>query len=221
VKRLIAFVPLFLTTIVLFAQPEETVDARANSILQSLTKKTKSFRNIKAEFTVTSYGADKKPTDVQKGTLTVSGGKYRLDIKNQLVICDSLNTYTFLKDANEVQINSVDPNAEKGSITPSNIFTIYEKGFKTHFDGEAKQGNATIETIDLYPKHPEKEKYHTLKLSIDKDKNQVIEIQVLLKDGTVTKYTINTFSPNGTLPSSTFKFDKKDFPGAEIEDLRN
>lgn len=218
-KKIIMIVSCLAISVIAFAQ-EETVDAKANTILQALTKKTKSYKSIKAEFTVTTYGRDKKPTDAQNGSLTVKGGKYRLDIKNQLVICDSTTTWTFLKDANEVQINTVDP-SEKSAITPSNIFTIYESGFKNHFESESKIGNANVTVIDLYPKHPEKEKYHTLKLSVDKDKSQIIEVQAMMKDGTMLTYTIRSFSTNTDLPATTFKFDKKDYPGVEVEDLRN
>jgi outer membrane lipoprotein carrier protein len=220
VKKLIIFAAFLSGGISAFAQQEETVDAKANSILQSLSKKTKSYKSIKAEFTIVSYSKDKKPTDTQNGALTVKGAKYKLDIKNQVVICDSSTTWTYLKDANEVQINNVDP-SDKNALTPNNIFTIYEKGFKTHFESEEKSGAFTLAIIDLYPKHPEKEKYHTLKLTINKDKDQITEVKVMLKDGTMMTYVIKTFTPNGDLSNSTFTFNAKDYPGVEVEDLRN
>lgn len=220
VKKLILSVALLSLATVTMCQPKETVDAKANSILDALTRKTKSYKSIKAEFTVITYGRDKKPTDTQKGSLTVKGGKYKLDIKNQTVICDSTTTWTYLKDANEVQINTVDP-TEKGSITPSNIFTIYQNGFKKHYEGEKTKGATTYETVDLYPNHPEKEKYHTLKLVINKQKNQIAEVIVLMKDGTMVKYSIDGFIANQDIPASTFTFDKSKYPGVEVEDLRD
>lgn len=217
---MILFIALLPVAMVTVAQPKETVDAKANSILESLTKKTKSYKTIKADFTIIFYGRDKKPTDTQKGNLVTKGGKYKLDIKNQTVICDSTTTWTYLKDANEVQINSVDP-SDKNSLTPNNIFTIYQKGFKKHYEGTTKKGATTLEVIDLYPMHPEKEKYHTLKFKINKEKGQIAEVQVMMKDGTMVKYTVNNFTPNGDVPASTFVFDKNKYPGVEVEDLRN
>jgi outer membrane lipoprotein carrier protein len=202
------------------AQPAETIDAKANGILQSLDKKTKTYKTINAEFTITLYGADKKPGDAQKGTLWVKGAKYKYDIKNQVVFCDSVTTWTYLKDANEVQINKVDPSSDKGSLSPANIFTFYEKGFKSHFVDEEKVNNAVCECVELYPKHPEKEKYHTIRLFIDKVKNQVIQITLLMKDGTKTIISVDKLNTAGVLADNTFTFDTKTYPGVQIEDLR-
>jgi outer membrane lipoprotein carrier protein len=218
VKKLILSIALSLCAVALFAQ-EETIDAKANGILQSLSKKTKAYKSIKADFNITMYGKDKKVTETQKGKLIVKGGKYKLEVKNQVVISDSTTMWTYLKDANEVQINNVD-HTDKGTISPTNIFTIYEKGFKSHFDKEETVNGVTTEHIDLYPKHPEKEKYHTLKLTIDKTKNQITGIQVLMKDGTTVEYTIDTFSADTDLLDATFKFNTKDYPGIDVEDLR-
>lgn len=220
VKKLIIPVALSLLSVVVYAQQAETIDAKANSILQSLSKKTKAYKTIIAEFTFTQYGKDKKPGDAQKGTLWVKGGKYKYDIKNQIVWCDSVNTWTYLKDANQVQINTVDPSSDKSGLSPSNIFSFYEKGFKSKFVDEEKANNVLCYCIDLYPKHPEKEKYHTIRLYIDKAKNQIVQITFLMKDGTSTTIIVDKFTPNTDIPDSTFTFDPKNYPGVEIEDLR-
>ena len=219
-KKLILPFAFCLFTMAVIAQPAETVDAKANAILQSLDKKTKTFKTINAEFTVTIYGKDRKPGDSQKGAIWIKGARYKLDIKNQVVFCDSITTWTYLKDANEVQINKVDPSSDKGNLSPATIFTFYEKGFKSHFIDEEKVNMVLCECIELYPKHPEKEKYHTLRLFIDKLKNQLVQITVLMKDGTTQTYAVDKFNPNTSLTEATFTFDAKSYPGVEIEDLR-
>jgi outer membrane lipoprotein-sorting protein len=220
VKKLIIACIVSHLCIKIVAQPVETPDAKANSILQMLDKKTKTYKTIYTEFSINMYGKDKKPGDVQKGIIWVKGARYKLDIKNQTIYCDSTTTWTFLKDANEVQINKVDSSGTKGTLSPSTIFMFYEKGFKSRFVDEEKVDNVLCNCIDLYPKHPEKEKYHTLRLFIDKSKNQILQITSMMKDGTTQIYTIDKFTPNTSLPDSTFIFDTKKFPGVEIEDLR-
>lgn len=218
-KRIIPFA-LCLLAIAAAAQPAEIKDAKANSILQSLDKKTKAYKTIHAEFTFIMYGKDKKPGDSQNGAIWIKGAKYKLDIKNQVIFCDSIDSWTYLKDANEVQINKVDHSTDKGNLSPATIFTFYDKGFKSHYVGEQKVNNILCECVDLYPKHPEKEKYHTLVLLIDKAKNQLVQITILMKDGTSQTYTVNKFNPNISLADTTFVFDAKSYPGVEIEDLR-
>jgi outer membrane lipoprotein carrier protein len=220
VKKLILPAAFCLFAMAAFAQPAETPDAKANGILQSASKKTKTYKTINAEFTITQYGKDKKPGDSQKGTLWSKGAKYKLDIKNQLVFCDSTTKWTYLKDANEVQINKVDATAEDGGLSPATIFSFYEKGFKSRYVDEEKINNVLCECVDLYPKHPEKEKYHTLRLFIDKVKNQLVQITVMMKDGTTQIISVDKFVPNTTLTDKSFTFDAKAYPGVEIEDLR-
>jgi outer membrane lipoprotein-sorting protein len=220
VKKLIIPFALCLLSLATYAQQEETIDAKANTILQSLSKKTKAYKTILAEFTFTQYDKDKKAGEPQKGTLWVKGGKYKYEIKNQVVFCDSVNTWTYLKDANSVQINKVDASSDKSGLSPANIFSFYEKGFKSHFVDEEKVGNVLCYCIELYPKHPEKEKYHTIRLFIDKAKNQIVQITFLMKDGTSTTIVVDKFTPNGAILDSTFTFDPKSYPGVEIEDLR-
>jgi len=57
--------------------------------------------------------------------LYVKGNKYKVQVKNQEVISDNKTVWTYIKDANEVQVNDYEP--DENSITPSQIFTIYEK----------------------------------------------------------------------------------------------
>jgi outer membrane lipoprotein carrier protein len=220
VKKLIFPLVFCMLTIMVSAQPAETVDTKAVSILQALDKKTKIDKTIYAEFTITQYGTDRKPGDSQKGILWVKGSKYKYDIKNQMVFCDSVNTWTYLKDANEVQINKVDPTSDKGSLSPATLFNFYEKGFKSHFIDEEKVNSVLCECIELYPKHPEKEKYHTIRLFIDKVKNQVAKISFLMKDGTMQAVVVSKFSANTPFADDAFVFNPKNYPGIEVEDLR-
>jgi outer membrane lipoprotein-sorting protein len=202
------------------AQQEDTPDKKAASILQSLNKKAKTYKTIKASFSLVSYGRDKKQGDKQEGTLLVKGGKYRLELKSQTIYCDSLTLWTYITDANEVQINTIDRNNDKETLSPATIFNLYEKDFKSRYDTEKSVAGKIIVQIDLYPRHPEKEKYHTLKLFIDKSKNQVTDIKVMMKDATEMDYSITDFSTNIQLPDTEFIFNTKDHPGVEVEDLR-
>lgn len=217
-KCFLLYALILLTSFQTFAQ-EQTIDAKANTILQTLDKKYNAYKTIKADFTITISGKGASP-EVQKATLWVKGGKYKLEIINQIVFCDSTTTWTYLKDAQEVHINNVDPGSDKGSLSLTTIFKIYEKGYKSHFVNEETLNNIVTEEIDLYPKHPEKEKFHTIRLYIDKAKNQLISIKMMMKDGTTQLYTMGKFVPNSIIPDASFKFDPKNYPGVNVEDLR-
>jgi len=198
---------------------QEPIDKKAKAILDELSVKTKAYTSIKAEFTIVLESKDKKK-DSQNGTILLKGEKYKLEIKGQDIICDGKTSWTYLKDANEVQVNNVDNKNEE--LNPANIFTLYEKGYKYKFEKEETIAGATIQTISLFPTiSPDKKKFHTVKLMIDKTKKQISSVKMLMKDGSTVIYNIKTFTPNTEIKDNTFAFDKAAHPGVEIVDLRD
>jgi outer membrane lipoprotein carrier protein len=184
--------------------------------LDELSAKTKKYTSIKSDFVMEMESKDKKNKETQNGSLQLKGDKYKLDIKGQEIISDGKNTWTYLKDANEVQINKVDASNTEG-VSPTTIFTIYEKGFKYKFESE-KNG---IQTISLFPNNPDKKKFHTIKLMVNKAKKEITAFTVLMKDGTTFNYTIKKFTPNTAITDAAFVFDAKTHPGVEVVDLRD
>lgn len=218
-KKLLSFIiicsVLCSATGIVYAQ-----DAKAKAILDALSKKTKSYGTIKANFSYKMEGADKKPGDTQEGTIYLKGNKYKLEIANQEVICDGKSVWTYLREANEVQVNTMPAPGTDDAITPANIFTMYEKGFKYKYEGEKIEGGKTIQTITLHPADPKTKPYHSVKLFIDKGANQLSSIKIFGKDGTTTTYTVKNFSANPALQDNLFIFSTAQHPKVEVIDLR-
>jgi outer membrane lipoprotein-sorting protein len=186
----------------------------AKKILDDLSAKTKSYSTLKAEFSWTVEKKDKSK-DTQSGKIQTKGDKYKLEIPGHEIYCDGKTVWDFIKDANEVQIKDIEA-GDEDAVNPSTIFTLYEKGYKYKFDGE----DATTQVISLFPLNPDKKKFHTIKLSIDKTKKQITSVKLMMKDGTLQTYTIKSFLGNGTIPDTDFIFNAKAHPGVSSEDLR-
>jgi len=200
---------------VLFAQD----DAKAKGILDEVSKKTKAYTSIKADFTITNQPADKnKKADTQNGSLLLKGDKYKLQIKGQEVISDNKKIWTYLKDANEVQINDVDPKADD-ALNPSKIFTLYEKGYKYKYSKEDVLDAKPVHVIDLFPANPDKAKFHTAKLFVDKTDKRIVSVKMMMKDGSTVTYSIKTFESNQPVADNSFMFDAKAHPGVEVVNL--
>jgi len=189
-------------------------DPKAKAILDELSAKTKAYTSIKAEFTFTIEKKDKSK-DVQNGKIQTKGSKYKLEIPGHEIYCDGKTLWDYIKDANEVQIKDAETDKEDG-ISPTTIFTLYEKGFKYKFESET----ATQQVITLFPDNPDKKKYHTVKLYIDKTKKQISMVKMLMKDGSTHTYEIKKFETNTAIPDTDFVFNTKAHPGISIEDLR-
>jgi outer membrane lipoprotein carrier protein len=203
--------------------PDETVnpkDDKAKEILEELSKKTKAYTSIKADFTYKLENKDAGVNETQSCSLILKGNKYKINIAGQEIVSNGKTLWTYIKDADEVQVDNA-PDASKQSdnlMNPSNIFTIYEKGFKYKFEKEETLNGKTIQHINLYPEKANEKAYHTVKLVIDKNLKQINTIIVLSKDGNKYTYTINKFETNLPFSDTDFNFDVS--KAGEVIDLR-
>lgn len=180
-------------------------DPKAKAILDDVSKTTKAYKTITTEYTLTVLNKEKKQTDKQSGKIQVKGNKFRLEITGSTIVCDGKTVWTYSKDANEVSIKNYEPSGDD-AMDPTKIFTMYEKGYKYKYDKE--EGKLTI--INLYPSvKPEKKKFHTIKLYVDKAKKQVKKLTMLMKDGGTQTYELKSMTPNLELSDNLFIFDTK------------
>ena len=213
------FLVLNLISLNYFAQE---IDAKAKTILDELSKVTKTHKTVTADFNIVNYNKDKKQTEKpQVCKVQVKGSKFRLEIPGNIIVCDGKTIWNHNKDAGEVTIKTFDASNDE-QLSPTKIFTIYETGYKYKFDKEEKVGAANCNVIDLYPSvKPEKKKFHTLKLYIDKTKKQVVLLKELMKDGSTQVIEIKTFKPNLEIADAAFVFDTKNFKPDQIIDERD
>ena len=205
-------------------QPKEVVDAKAKAILDEVAKLTKTYTTIKAEFSnVTEKQVTNKETKVvetQTGSLELKGTKYKLVFKGQTIFCDGKTLWTYIKESNEVQINNAPDPKATDNPTPVNIFTLYEKGYKYKYEKEDVVGGVKADLVNLYPLDPDKKSYHTILLTIDKSKKQIIAVKIMNKNGTSNTMTVKNFVTNADMPDAQFIFNKADYKGVEEVDLR-
>jgi outer membrane lipoprotein-sorting protein len=197
-------------------------EAKAKKILDGLSSKNKAYKSIQAEFSILVENKANRTNEKQDGRILVKGKKYRIETSGQTVINDSKSIHTIIKEAAEIQLSDADEKEKsENAITPSNIFSIYEKGFKFEFvkEEKTKKGNV-VQIVKLYPTEPKKKNYHTLVLTIDKQKAEITSFRIMGKDGTETTYTIRKFLPNANISEDSFSFNQKNYPGYELIDLR-
>lgn len=215
-KTILIFILAF-TGLTSLAQDQ---DPKAKPILDDLSKTTKAYKTITSEYVYTITNKDKKQLEKWTGKVLIKGSKFKLDIPGNKIVCDSKTIWAHNKDAGEVTIKSFDANNED-QLNPTKIFTMYETGFKYKYDKEVKVGVNTCHVIILYPSvKPEKKKFHTIKLYIDKTKKQITQVIMLMKDGSTQTYEIKSFKANTEIPDATFTFDLKPFKADQIIDER-
>jgi outer membrane lipoprotein carrier protein len=217
-KKILSLILITLLSLNSFAQDQ---DPKAKKILDDLSKVTKSYKTISSDYVFIITNKDKKQTEKQTGKVMIKGSKFKLEIPGNTIVCDGTTIWAHNKDANEVSIKNFDSNNED-QLNPSKIFTMYETGFKYKYEKDEKVGAAMCNVILLYPSvKPEKKKFHTVKLFVDKTKKQVSKLVMLMKDGTTQSYEIKSFKPNLEILDKAFVFDLKPFKADQITDERD
>ncbi|TAE00077.1 MAG: outer membrane lipoprotein carrier protein LolA [Bacteroidetes bacterium] len=212
-KTILLFFAIFCCFSQIFAQ-----DAAAKAILDAMSDKYKKMKGYKADFTYQLSSDAEKVTDNVKGTISVKGDKFRLKVGKQEIFNNGKTVWTYLKDENEVTITN--PKAEdKEMSSPTEIYSMYKKGFKFLFIEESKVGNTLCEIIDLTPENKNLN-YFKVRLSIDKATKMIKNWRIFEKTGRKYTYQIENFQANTDLEDSFFSFDKSKYPKVEEVDLR-
>lgn len=187
-------------------------DKRAQTILDAMSNHYQALKLYQAAFTYTGGGA------VQKGDLTVKNNKFRLIVGGQEVLTDGKTMSTYMKESNEVNVQDYDA-AGAGELNPTQIYSLYKKGYNYRFVKEQKQGGRTLDVVELTSAQA-KNTISRVQISVDRADSSIRNWVITDKSGKKTSYTITKFTPNVNVPDSYFVFDKSKHPGVEVVDLR-
>ncbi|MCB9223942.1 MAG: outer membrane lipoprotein carrier protein LolA [Crocinitomicaceae bacterium] len=212
-KKTISILAAILFTFAGIAQDQ---DQKAKEILDRASKKMDGYKTLTIKFGMTIETPDEDPIS-QKGTIHIKGDKYKLDVTDQEVYCDGTNITTYLKEDNECYKSKVDEKDED-FLAPTELLTIWENGYKYRYDGEQEYAGAQCHVIFLYPKNPKESKFHTIKLLVNKEKDEVAYVYLKGKDGTNMKYKLVSMEKDLEMDDSKFVFNEAEHPGVECFD---
>jgi outer membrane lipoprotein carrier protein len=210
---IILFVFLIFSGQLTFAQSKKSSD----DILKEVSEKTKSFTSIRISFTYNMDNPSAKVHESETGVLLVKGDQYRLDIAGQKVISDNKTVWTYIAEANEVQINAVEE--DKNVLTPTRLLTSYSEDYKSKLTGEVTKDGRAQYVIELKPNADKT--FTTIELNIDKELFRITRVAMQDKSGNTFSYLVNKFEPNvSSVKDTDFIFNDKDYPGVEVIDMR-
>ncbi len=198
----------YFITICTFAQ-----DKRAEAILDQMSKKYQNMKTFSASFT---YGADGRRAT--SGSIITNGTKFKLVMAGQEIMNNGKEIYTYMPDVNEVNVTDFDPGADE-MFSPSNIYSIYKKGYNYSFKGESKVGSQVFETVELLPTK-KNSNVSKVEIKVNKQDKSIKSWKIWDGRGSATNFNITKFTPNVAAPLSLFTFDSKKYPGVEVVDLR-
>lgn len=210
-KLILLTILLALSTSTLFAQ-----DAR--SILDKASDNYNRSGIIVAKFTLDVKDLKENQTFSQDGTAYMKGDQFKIDIPEAISWFDGKTQWTYIKNTEEVNITNP-TGAELQAISPSVLFSIYKTGFDLKYKGTKTIKGQIVYNIEMIAQDKKADLTKIL-VEIDKNSNSFSKIILYDKNGMENTLTINSYKPNQSLTESIFKFNAKDYPDAEIIDLR-
>jgi outer membrane lipoprotein-sorting protein len=199
---------------------ESQVDQKAKEILDDMSAK---YQNIPVYKTNFVYRLTNKVEEIDEefsGEIMVKGEKYVLLMSDQEIYNDSETIWTYLKDANEVNVDYYMP--DEGDLSPNNIYSAYKKGYRYKWNEIKKVGSRTLDVVEMQPEDPKDPDkiFFKIILNIDQADNTIHSWEMYDRAGNVFSYTISGFNPNFKAEDDFFVFHESKYPDVEVVDLR-
>ena len=196
---------LILWTLFSFAGQAQSGDSEAQLLLNEVSAKVKSYRNLTLEFKYVLENTEENIRQETKGKVTIQGDKYVLNILGVTRIYDGESLFTISAEDEEVTISS-NNTSDENTITHSELLNFYEDGYTYKLDIIQNVKGKKIQYVRLNPINSESEIKYVL-LGIDNKTKHIHNLIEIGNNDTKTTLTINSFKTNQPISVMFFQFD--------------
>ena len=182
-----------------------TYGQTAKSVLDKAAANVSAKQGVRASFRMTgSHGST-------SGTIAVKGRKFYATTPQATIWFDGKTLWTYMANNDEVNVTTPS-DAQLQVMNPYNFINMYKKGFKY----------TMTQTGDAYQVHltatDDAKKVREMFITVDKKTYHPTEVKLLQKQKWTTFIIKNLKTVK--LSDAAFRFNSKDFPTAEVIDLR-
>ena len=177
----------------------------AKAVLDKAAGTITAQSGVKANFKMTTANGS------TSGTIAIKGKKFYATTPQAKVWFDGKTQWTYLKNNDEVNVSNP-TEAQLQAINPYNFINLYKRGY-TYTMNTA--GSDYV--IHLMASNADR-KIKELFISVNKKSYQPKQVK-MLQGKKWTTFDINSIKKEN-IPDSQFRFNAKDFPKAEVIDLR-
>lgn len=178
----------------------------AKSILDKAAATVSNPNGVQANFQMISkqYGST-------YGSISIKGRKFHASTPEAIVWFDGKTQWTYMKNNDEVNVSNP-TEAELQAINPYNFINIYKQGFKLSSKKVNNSYEVHLKATD------KKRKIQEMYIIVDQQSYRPTHVK-MYQNGKWTVLLISSLKST-SLNDSLFQFNAKDFPQAEIIDLR-
>jgi outer membrane lipoprotein-sorting protein len=193
-------------------------DAKSREILKRVSKDYQTYKTIFSKFTLITKASNGRESK-SRGQIWMKGKKFKLDYGEQEIYCNENFVWTYVKGDIEVSKDSF--KYKSTSISPSDLFTIYDRDFKSMHEGEVSRLGHTYDVIHMVPNRAKSYSWSWVRIEVDQANNKVQRLIQHNKNGTevIIEVDLKTFATNQTLADSYFEWNSAAHEDVEVIDL--
>lgn len=192
-------------------------DNKAAAILKQATNTISTYKTIDVAFSYTLENKQANVTDTRDGQLLLAGNKFHLQLMGQDIYSDGNIVWYVMSEDFEVHIKSLEEFKEETELDPANLFSQYDKGFKSKFLKEETKNGKTLNVVDLFPEKPGTKPFSRIRLGIDKATNHIVYSKTFGKDGTDYLLEVKSFEINTAIPVNYFEFNQAQYEAKDFD----
>lgn len=209
------FVPI--AFLLLFSFSVQAQDKKAKDLLDQVTSKVKSYKNIVIDFKYALNNSKENINQESKGNVTIQGNMYVLNLMGVTKMFDGKKIYTINPEDEEISITKFNEKDDT-AVSPSKMLTFFNTGYKFFWDIVQNVKGRQIQYIKLTPTNGKDQRKEIL-LGIDIQTKNIYNLIEVGKNGTKTTLTVNSFKTNQPLSKNQFTFDASKYPKYYINKL--
>ncbi|AHF14006.1 hypothetical protein BARVI_12805 [Barnesiella viscericola DSM 18177] len=206
---------LFVAALFVLASPKVAQAQSGTAALDKVVEKFRRSGDLSANFTLTLYNALNEPVDKQSGTIKLAGNKFYWKTPTMTVWYNGQLQWAYVASTQEV--NLTEPTAaEVASINPYILINTYKQNFTVK---ALKSKNSQLRVAELTPKK-KGTNIERVVITVNASSWTPQSFQLYYSDRTRSTIVLSKYTAGQNFPDATFVFDKKQYPNAEIIDLR-
>lgn len=179
----------------------------ATQILDKVSATLNASGNVKVGFSLDVDG------NSGTGYIKLQGKKFIVNMGGSITWFDGKTMWTYVKENEEVNVTNPTA-AQVAKMNPYAFVSFYKKGYK------ASIGKSTASVHEVILTGQDGSAYSSVVLEINKKTNLPQTIMLASAKGGSIKINCNSFLKNQKYTDATFRFNKKNYPKADVIDLR-
>jgi outer membrane lipoprotein-sorting protein len=193
-------------------------DPKALEVLNKASAAYNKAGGVKAGFTVKILAKGGALKDNLSGNIQLKGSKFKLETGDMTTWFDGSNQWVYMQSNNEVNLSK--PNSkELLMINPVNVFQLYQHGYNSKLLADKVENGKKLLQVELRP-YTKTENTLSIVACFEKSSYRPVTIVITNKDKSGSRIGIGSYLTGQSYPDALFAFNPKDYPNAEVVDLR-